>query len=421
MPKAMVDVHDKPFFLYQLLLMRDQGFKDFVFCVGYKSEPIERFFDDGEKLGVRIKYSPDGETPLGTGGALRKALPLLANDFIVIYGDGFLDMDYRELIYNYRTLKEKGGNKGLMAVYRNKNKYAPSNVLSRDGRVSAFDKWNPSPDMEHIDFGASVLSRAVIEELPDGKVTDLADIYHQLANDGLLAGLEVRKRFYEIGSPAGLEDFRRFVNERISIKKPAIFLDRDGTLNEIVLNKDIEQPDSPLMPEELQLLPGAPEALRILKSLGYLLVVATNQPAAAKGKTTLGRLYEVNHRIADLLAEVGVELDEVMMCPHHPIGSTRCEENFLIRDCDCRKPATGLIERAIEKLNVDVGESYVVGDSYTDILAGKALGIRTVYIGNFKCDTCKLMNGQTPEYVFDSVLEFAEFLRESKEAGNGKN
>ena len=420
-PKSMVDVHGKPFFLYQLQLMRGQGFRDFILCVGYKGEAIEQFFGDGKKFGVGIKYSSDGETPLGTGGALRKALHLLADDFVVVYGDGFLDMDYNELIYNYRIVKEKGGEGSLLAVYRNKNKHAPSNVIFSDGRVLAFNKWNPSADMEYIDFGASVLSKAVFEEIPEGQKADLADVYHELAEKGRLAGMEVRKRFYEIGSPTALEEFRGFIGERISTKKPAIFLDRDGTLNEIVLNEDVEQPDSPLKPEEMHLIPGTAEALRTLRSLGYLLVVITNQPAAAKGKTTLGRLYEVNHRFIDMLADEGVELDELMMCPHHPVGSTMCLDTFLIRDCDCRKPAPGLIERAIEKLNVDVGESYVVGDSYADILAGRALGMKTVYIGNFKCDTCKLIDGQMPEYVFASVLEFAEFLRESKEVGDGKN
>ena len=420
-PKAMVDVHGKPFFLYQLLLMRDQGFRDFLFCVGYMGEAIEQFFGDGQEFGVRIKYSADGETPLGTGGALRNALPLLAEDFIVMYGDGFLDTDYNELIYNFRLAKEKRGKKGLLAVYKNDNKYCPSNVIFKDGLVLTYEKWNTSPGMEYIDFGASMLTRSVIEEIPEGHVADLADVYHELAEKGLLAGLKVRKRFYEIGTPESLDEFRRFTGERIANKRPAVLLDRDGTLNEIVLNEDTEQPDSPLKPDEMHLMPGTVEALRVLKSLGYLLVVVTNQPAAAKAKTTLGRLYEVNHRFTDLLAEEGVELDEVMMCPHHPVGSTRCEDTFLIRECDCRKPATGLIEGAIEKLNIDVGESYVIGDSYADILAGRALGIRTVYIGNFKCDTCKLIGGQAPDFVFESVQSFAEFLRDSKEVGHGEN
>lgn len=420
-PKALVDVHGKPFFLYQLLLMRDQGFKDFIFCVGYKGNAIEEFFQNGEKYGVRIKYSWDCETPLGTGGAVRKALNLLSEDFVVVYGDGFLDTDYNELIYSFRTAREKGSARGLLAVYKNKNQYCPSNVVFAEGKVRAYDKWNPSPDMEYIDFGASMLNRSVVESIPEGREADLASIYHRLAEAGQLAGLEVRKRFYEIGTPASLEEFRDFIGERTSVKKPAVFLDRDGTLNEIVLNEDIEQPDSPLKPEDLHLIPGVPEALRILKSLGYLLVVITNQPAAAKGKTTAGRLYEVNHRFIELLAEKGVGIDEVMMCLHHPVGSANCKDTFLISSCDCRKPAPGLIERAIEKLNIDVGQSYVVGDSYADILAGRAIGIETAYIGNFKCDTCKLLGGQVPDHVFETVREFAEYLKESKEVDNGKD
>ena len=420
-PKAMVDVHGSPFFFYQLTLMKEQGFRDFLFCVGHMSESVQEFFGDGGEYGLRIRYSSDGATPMGTGGALRKAFKLLAGDFIVIYGDGFLDTDYRELVYRYRIVKEKQGKEGLLTVYKNKNKYCKSNVRYEDGQVLSYDKWNPSSDMEHIDFGAAVLSGSVIEAIPPGKKADLADVYHQLAADGRLAGLEVRKRFYEIGTPDSLEEFKTFIGRRISKKKPAIFFDRDGTLNEMVYKDDVDQSDSPLEPEEVRLLPGVVEALLTLRSLGYLLVVITNQPAVAKGKTTVEKLYDVNRRFTDLVAQGGVEFDDVMICPHHPVGSELCMDKSLVRDCNCRKPSPGLIEEAVKKLNIDVGESYVVGDRLSDILAGKAAGAKTVYIGEFTGDAEESTDGNTPDQVFETVREFAERLKDSTGVAYGKN
>ncbi len=412
-PKAMIDIHGKPFFYYQLHLMRNQGFKDFLFCIGYKGELVKEYFGNGESFGVNIRYSSDGDKLLGTGGALRKALPLLDDNFIVIYGDAFLDVDFSELIYNYDRAKETG-KKALMAVYENNNNYAPSNVALHDGKLLRYDKKNPTPEMKYIDFGVSIYSKPVIEEIPSGQWADLADLCHRLADEDLIAGYKVRRRFYEVGTPASLEEFIQFIYDRLFIKKPAVFLDRDGTLNEIVFNEDTEQLDSPLNPDEMNLLPNTAKALKTLKSLGYVLVVITNQPAAAKGKTTLGKLYEVNNRLIDVLEEQGVELDDIMICPHHPIGASRSKETFLIRECDCRKPGIGLYMQAVEKFNIDVGVSYVVGDSYADILAAKTAGMKGVFIGTYKCDGCRLLGGYKPDHVFESVYDFAEYLREKE-------
>lgn len=414
-PKSMVDVHGRPFFHYQLHLMKQQGFRDFVFCVGYMGEAIEDYFADGSEYGVNIRYSYDGDGLLGTGGALRKALPLLDPDFVVIYGDSYMDTDYRELIYRYLAAKSRG-KKALMSVYRNADKYDRSNVVFKNDELLEHDKWRHAPEMEYIDFGVSILNKSVVEAIPEGQELDLSDVYQQLVHDRLMSGCEVANRFYEIGRPDSLDEFRRFIHERAMVKKPAVFLDRDGTLNEIVYNEDTEQPDSPLSPGQLKLLPGSIDALKTLRSLGYTLIVITNQPAAAKGKTTLGNLYDVNKRFRDILAGEGVQLDDILICPHHPVGAPACRETYLIRECDCRKPGAGLLKRGIEKFNVDVEKSYIVGDSSADILAGKAAGLKTVYIGVYNCGSRQLLDGQEPDLVFDSVYDFAERLRNSKGA-----
>ena len=413
-PKPMVDIHGKPFFFYQLLLMKWYGFQNFVFCVGYKGSMVEEFFKDGSSYGVSIKYSYDGEKLLGTGGAIRRALPFLNEDFLVIYGDSYMDVDYNEIIYNYSNAKSRHDKKGLMTVFRNNNRFDKSNVVFTQNELIAYDKHNTLPEMEYIDYGILVLNRSVIEGLPEGKFVDLSNIFTTLVEDRVMVGCEVRNRFYEIGTPPSLEEFKGYIYRGLYAPKEVVFLDRDGTLNEIVYNEDIEALDSPLHPEQLKLLPKTIEALKILKTLGYSLIVVTNQPAAAKGKTTLGRLYDVNNRLRDILAENEITLDEVLMCAHYPKQTKDCKEEFLVEDCGCRKPEPGLLKNAMAKYSIDKSKSYMVGDSYVDVLAGEAAGVNTVFLGRYKCDVCQLLGESKPTHTFKNLYEFAEFLAESK-------
>lgn len=410
-PKAMIDIHGKPFFYYQLELMKRYGLKDFIFCICHKGDVVKSYFSNGDKFGVDIKYSHDGEKLLGTGGALRKALPLLREDFIVIYGDSYMDVDYSELMYIYFKAKNEEKKIGLMSIFRNKNRYDRSNVVFKEGKLLKYDKRGISSNMEYIDYGISILNKDVIEGISKNKYIDLADIYHYLVKNELMSGCEVRNRFYEIGTPGSLDEFKKFIYHRSFLKKPAIFLDRDGTLNKMQFNEDIEQFDSPLVPSQLKLLPKTVSALRIMKSLGYILIVITNQPAAAKGKTTLRSLYEVNNRLRSILAEKNIYLDDVFICPHHPIGSPYTKERFLIRECECRKPKAGLLNMAIKKFNIDIFNSYIVGDSFVDIITGKSVKMKTVFLGQYKCDTCQFIKGHKPDYIFSNLYEFASYLR----------
>lgn len=409
-PKPMVDVYGHPFIFYQLSLMKWYGFKRFLFCTGNKEEVIKDYWKNGDGWGIAIDYSSDGDNLLGTGGALRNALIFLQEEFMVIYGDSFMDVDYSEFIYRYFEIKEN--KKGLMAIYRNNNQYDKSNVIFKYNKLLMYDKVNTRLEMEYIDYGITMINRNVIERLPEGKTIDLSDVLHELALNEQLAGHEVKKRFYEIGSPESLEEFKNYIYLKSVTKKPTIFLDRDGTINEMVFSKETEQFDSPLKKEEMKLLPGVASALQLMQSLGYLLIVVTNQPAAAKGKATLRRLYEMNLALKDILVDNDVILDDILMCPHHPLGSSLSKEKYLIRDCECRKPKPGLLRKAFEKYNVENASSYLVGDSIVDIMAGKAAGLTTVLIGKYKCDSCNLIAETKPDFVFGTLFEFASYLSE---------
>ncbi len=198
-PKAMVPVGGRPFLEHQLEYLRSQGVRRVVICAGHLGERIVSAFGDGAQFGIQIDYSFDGEALRGTAGALRHALPLLGDAFFVLYGDSWLPTDFGAV----RSAFVSRGAPALMTVFHNRGRWDRSNVWLAEGRILAYDKRNPVPEMEHIDYGLSVLTPAAL----GGDEADLADVFMRLA-PGSLTGFEVHERFYEIGSPAGLEELR---------------------------------------------------------------------------------------------------------------------------------------------------------------------------------------------------------------------
>lgn len=415
--KAMVDIQGKPFFYYQLQLMAAAGLNKFVFCVGYQGEAIKSYFKDGRQYGINIRYLQDGYMPLGTAGALRNALPLLEDEFMVAYGDTYLDVDYAEIMYMHSYLRAREKTNATMVVYKNNNRFDRSNVIFERGRILRYDKFNFSPAMRYIDSGITLMNKRAVRSTPAGKFSDLSDVYKKMVAAKQMSGYEVKSRFYEIGRPAALTEFKKFIRLRESRGKEAIFLDRDGTLNRLCFNRRTGEIDSPLRPEELRLLPRVISALQILKSLGYLLIVVTNQPAAAKGKTSLLQLYRVNNRFKDLFAKNNIFFDDVLICPHYPLSSPSTKESFLIKPCSCRKPKAGMLNLAIKKFNIKRTDSYIVGDSHTDILAGEAARLKTVLLGRPGGIATKAMKNRKPDHLFENLFCFANKLRGTKNNG----
>ena len=209
-PKAMVEVAGKPFIEHQLALLRRRGLRRAVLCLGHLGEQVEAHLGDGARFRMALAYSYDGDPLLGTGGALRRAQPLLGEMFFVMYGDAYLDIDYGAMVHALRGRPELA----LMAVLRNEGRWDKSNVLFRDGRLLRYDKAAPTPDMRHIDYGVALLRGAAIERIPEGRASDLATLYRDLVAEGLMAGHEVERRFYEIGSAAGLAEARAHLAAR---------------------------------------------------------------------------------------------------------------------------------------------------------------------------------------------------------------
>jgi NDP-sugar pyrophosphorylase family protein len=201
-PKALIEVADQPFLTHQLRLLHKAGIRKAVLCLGYRGEMIEQEFGDGRSAGVELKYSFDGPELLGTGGALKKALPLLGPRFFVLYGDSYLPIDYAAPA---RAFVESG-KPGLMTVFRNEGRWDTSNVWFHDSAIRSYSKKERTPEMQHIDYGLGILSSKALEPWANGQAFDLADVYRNLISRDELAGFEVTQRFYEIGSPEGLAE-----------------------------------------------------------------------------------------------------------------------------------------------------------------------------------------------------------------------
>jgi NDP-sugar pyrophosphorylase family protein len=202
-PKSLIEVEGVPFIRLQLDLLKRNGIRRAVLAVGHLAEAIEAEIGDGALFGVAVRYSHDGPARLGTGGAVAKALPLLASPFFVLYGDSYLTCDYRAAARGFERMP---GAQGLMTVFHNEGRWGASNILFANGRIARYDKVTRDPAMRHIDYGLNILTREAFAGFPAEQEFDLGAVFQRLLAAGRLAAFEVPERFYEIGSQEGLAD-----------------------------------------------------------------------------------------------------------------------------------------------------------------------------------------------------------------------
>jgi len=207
-PKSLMQVSGEPFLAHQLALLRNQGIKRVVLCVGHLGEMIKAEFGDGGNFGIGVEYSFDGPRLIGTGGAVRKALRLLGDHFFVLYGDSYLPIAFEPVAGAFY----RSGKAALMTVFRNENRWDTSNVQFENGRILEFSKGRPTAGMHHIDYGLSVFSARAFAGMPEA--FDLSELMGRLLAKEDLAAHEVDKRFYEIGSPRGLAELEAYLTQQ---------------------------------------------------------------------------------------------------------------------------------------------------------------------------------------------------------------
>jgi NDP-sugar pyrophosphorylase family protein len=207
LPKCLIEIKGRAFVDWQMELLSKSGYTDFVFCLSYKSDLVQRFLGNGSRWNVQIEYSLDGEKQLGTGGAIARALPLLGENFAVIYGDSYLPIPYEQIETKFMTMSPIA----MMTLYENKNQFDASNVAFKNGKLLRYSKRTKNPQMKHIDYGLTYFHQTAFQDLVSGENIDLADICEKLSDEHKLQGYEVFDRFYEIGSIQGIQEFSDYI------------------------------------------------------------------------------------------------------------------------------------------------------------------------------------------------------------------
>lgn len=393
-PKPMVPVGGMPVLEFELQMLREQGFTDILMTVGHLGSVIMDYFGDGSGIspatgkpfGIHIEYFVE-EQPLGNAGALLLLRDQLTEDFLLLNGDVVFNVDLRRMADFHR---EKGA---LATLFVHPNSHPYDSALLLEDANGAVARWltkeEPRPEYYHniVNAGLHILSRQVIDDLlaalPPCEGPRKLDLDRQvlrpLAGTGRMLCYHSPEYVKDMGTPDRLEavrsDFEAGRLQRGSLvhRQKAVFIDRDGTINEYVgfLRHT----------EELTLLPGAAEAIRRIHDAGYLAIVVTNQPVIARGEVSWEGLDEIHRKMETLLGLEGAYIDDLFLCPHHPDAGFPGERPEYKIPCTCRKPRPGMLLAAAEKYNIDLADSWMIGDSSRDVQAGQAAGCRTALIG----------------------------------------
>lgn len=383
-PKPLIPIDGVPVLERELISLRDQGFTDIVLTVSYMADKIIDYFGDGSKLNTHIEYFVEKE-PLGNAGALFKLG--LTNDFLLLNADAVFDIDFNRFVAYH---KEKGG---LVTLFTHPNSHPYDSGLIIANKDGSVDKWLTKEDSRpqwyknRVNAGLHVISPKVLAGIDpesigkNGVKVDLdRQILKPLCGTGKMFCYDSPEYVKDMGTPDRFhqvsKDYENGVvsAKNLKNKQKAIFLDRDGTINKYVgFLRNID---------DFELLPEVAEAIKRINESGYLAIVITNQPVIARGEVTWEQLQEIHNKMETLLGKEGAYLDAIYFCPHHPDKGFEGEIPELKIDCDCRKPRPGLFFKAAKDFNIDLSQSWMVGDGKNDILAGKNAGCRTALIGS---------------------------------------
>ncbi len=385
LPKPLVPVEGVALLDRTLQLLSRHGIGQALLAAGYKGEAIARHYRENPQQGIEVRVEIEPK-PMGTAGALPLYEVMLEETFLVVYGDIFLDFDVSRLT---RAHLARGADCLATLLVRESDHPWDSQlvVAGEDGRVEEFvfeqEEGKRYPNLGNAAFYAC--NRRLLEYIPRNKPSDFGrDVFPHALERGeeiFSCRLEPGGFVRDMGTPERLALVERYIRRRRKAKtarenpRPvkAAFIDRDGTLN-------VEK-GHVTRAEDLELLPGAGEALALLQKNGVRCFLLTNQPVIARGLCSQEDLEAIHLRLGELLAESGGSLDAIYYCPHHP--ETQHGEGIkeLRRGCDCRKPASGMIFEASEVEEIDLAEAVMIGDTIRDVLAGKHAGLRTFYVG----------------------------------------
>ena len=422
-PKPLIPIDNIPVLEREINSLCNQGFTDIILTVSHMADKIMDYFGNGSKLGVKIEYFVE-ETPLGNAGALYKLRDHIGTEpFLLLNADAVFDVDFNRMVDFHKA------NNALVTLFTHPNSHPYDSgliIADEKNRVQAWlakEDERPTYYKNRVNAGLHVIDPKVLDMAgidgekvgtvneTTGKVikVDLdRQILKPLAGTGTMVCYDSPEYVKDMGTPerfnSVVKDYKDGVvsGKNLSNKQKAIFLDRDGTINKYVgFLRNIDQ---------FELIPGVAEAIKMINDSGYLCIVVTNQPVIARGEVTVAELDMIHKKMETELGFEGAYVDGLYYCPHHPHKGYEGEVVELKIDCDCRKPKPGMLLKAAEDFNVDLEQSYMVGDGENDIKAGKAAGCKTVLINGEGTDSKTGDFGQIGTVA--SVAEFVEkYLR----------
>lgn len=367
-PKPLLEVCGRPFVEHVMLNLRRFGFTDFLLLAGYQSGVVQDHYGDNDSFereldaSIRVIVEP---SPLGTGGALLHAKDQLEEQFLLLNGDSIFDFNYLDLIHC--QLDEEPDNwLGKVALLPVENATRYGFVDCEGSRILAFREKPAEPESGTINSGVYWLRREALDVIKQTPCSLEQEVFPQLISQGRLLGRRYTGYFIDIGIPEDLETARTGLAD--ALRKPAAFLDRDGTLNhDAGYTHKIE---------EFRWIDNAKQTIKTLNDAGYLVFIVTNQAGIARGFYGPGDVDTLHNWMQDELAQIGAHIDDIRYCPHHPEGSV---EGLAI-ECNCRKPGTAMLDSLIAQWHPILEHSFMVGDAEKDAQAGKAVGIQGLKI-----------------------------------------
>ncbi len=380
-PKPMAKINNKPILEYQIELAAKSNIDEIFIMEGHFSEVIEDYFQNGEKYGIKIHHIKE-KKPLGTAGCFKLIENRLKERFMVFYGDILMDFD----IDSFINFDKKQKSTGTIIIHPNNHPY-DSDLIAKNKEnqiTEIISKPHSANEYNNnlVNAGVYILSKEIFKYIEDGVEQDFGkDVFKKVLKDNkVLMGYKTAEYIKDIGTKERFCQAENDILKNIPFlqnkkhKRPCIFLDRDGVINE---NMDI----TPSV-KNFKLINGAAEAISVINKSGFLAVIVTNQPMIAKGFISFEDTEAIHKKMETLLGEKNAFIDEIYYCPHHPQSGFKGEVKELKKKCNCRKPDIGMLLKAKNDLNIDFEKSWIIGDSQADIDAGKNAKIKTVAIGN---------------------------------------
>lgn len=409
LPKPLVPVNGKPLLEYQFELLRRHGILRATLLCGYGAEAIREFCGDGSRWGLSITCIDEGR-PLGTAGAVIGAIADLPHSFIVLYGDTMVNVD----LHRFVEAHQRSQAQATLFLHPNDHPWDSDLVeLDENGRVVAIHGY-PHPEgavlPNRVNAALYVLDASALSgfAIPDAPLDFAKHLFPELLRKGVpLFGYQSQEYVKDAGTPNRLDQVEldlqtgKVAASSLDVRRPAVFLDRDGTIcKEVPYLVD---------PRQFELIPGTGEAIKTLSKAGYRVVVITNQPVIARGDCSEADLQRIHDCMETELSREGAFLDGIYSCPHHPDKGFPGERQELKIDCACRKPRDGMVQQAVDELNLDLSRSWFIGDRTGDIQTALNCGIKSILLRT------GLGGGDNryparPDHTFGNLLEASRFI-----------